>query len=134
MKLLGCLCTGLECRASCQPQHSKSFDAAILAFGSAKIVTSDDRARRGLRVHGVGLAAASAHLALGPGDLAHLDTGPTQIGVQACAVAAGAFDTHADESAETTQPGQEFLVAIRRGGKLGGAQKSTSSTERGDCV
>ena len=37
-------------------------------------------------------------------------------------------------SAETTQPGQEFLVAIRCSGKLGGAQKSTSSTERGDRV
>ena len=53
---------------------------------------------------------------------------------EACAVAAGAFDTHADESAKTMQPGQEFLVAIWCGGELCGAQKPTSSAERGNGV
>jgi len=82
----------------------------------------------------VGLAAPSAHLALGSNDFAHIDAGPTQIAMQACAVATGAFDTHANKSAEATQPGQEFLVTTWCGGELRGAQKPTSSTKRGNGV
>ena len=53
---------------------------------------------------------------------------------QSCSVATGAFDTHADEPAKATQPGQEFLVATWCGGEFRGAQKPTSSTKRGNGV
>lgn len=84
-----------------------------------------DRPGDGFGVDGVGLAAQSAHLAVGPVDLQHLDAFVDEVAEQPDAVAAGALDADGADGAQAARPSQELGVSVTflRTSPLAGGQK-----------
>ena len=112
-------------------RHSRIYSLLLTGLGyDARLAVQCCSGRR-LGVDGVGLAPASAGLAVGTVDLYDVDTFFAQIACQTGSVASGSFDTDLCQFAERAQPGVKLPIAFGRGHETRGIDNLASLVDHG---
>lgn len=85
----------------------------LAALGHCGPISAQSRTRRGLRIDGVGLAAAAAHLTVRPHHLGHLDPDTAQMPAQPRPIRASALDPDSHQRPQAAQPLPQRPIARR---------------------
>ena len=102
---------GLNRGAPRHRQHPDRLDAAVCGLGHHRSTAVEGGPRRGFGVDGVGLAAASAHLAVRAVHVDDVDAGSREVPGEARAVGAGSLHADALDAAVAAEPSQQRRVA-----------------------
>ena len=122
---------GLDRGAARHTQGPDRLDASVGALGHHCGTAVERGPRRCLRVDGVGLAAAAAHLAVRAVHIDDVDAGSREVPGEARAVGAGSLHADALDAAVAAEPSQQRRVAGGVRVERGAAQDPSGAVEDG---